>query len=249
MIENTILAKNRQGKKAVTFAMTFPSVELVEYAAIAGFDAVNLDGEHGAFNPVDVDRIVAAAHAHGMSVTARVPNIDSNQINRWLDRGVQGILGPHIETREQAQALADACLFPPDGWRSWGGGRGTEFNDEASIAAKYGDRVKFAQWANENMLVTGQIESVKGYENIDEILTVEGLAAVTWGAFDLSASLGHPGQPDHPEVLRIHAEVEEKARAAGVRLGSDYSVGMSLPGLLLSQGRAFVEAHADDAFE
>ncbi len=63
------------------------------------------------------------------------------------------------------------------------------------------------------------------------------------------ATLGHPGHPEHPEVLRIHAEVEEKARAAGVRLGSDYSVAMSLPGLLLSQGRAFVEAHAEDAFE
>ena len=70
--------------------------------------------------------IVRVANGYGMSVIARIPNIQPNTINLWLDRGIQGVTGPHIETREEAQQLADACLFPPDGWRSWGGGRGTE---------------------------------------------------------------------------------------------------------------------------
>ncbi|MDA1258933.1 MAG: hypothetical protein O3C10_13995, partial [Chloroflexi bacterium] len=97
MIENSMFAKNKQGKQALVFAMQYPVASAVELAARAGFDAIHLDGEHGAFNPVAVDDIVSTAHGYGMSVTARVPNINANEINRWLDRGLQGIMGPHIE--------------------------------------------------------------------------------------------------------------------------------------------------------
>ena len=129
MIENTILNANRTGRKALVFSMTYQDLWAVEAAAQVGFDAVALDGEHGAFSPADVDDIVRVANGYGLSVMARVQNIQPNTLNLWLDRGIQGVVGPHIESQEEAQQLADACLFPPDGWRSWGGGRGTEFND------------------------------------------------------------------------------------------------------------------------
>ncbi|MGH2459443.1 MAG: hypothetical protein ACRDIY_11310, partial [Chloroflexota bacterium] len=67
MIENTILKKNRQGLKALVFGMPFPSTELVELAARAGFDAINLDGEHGVFTPASVDLICRVANGYGMS--------------------------------------------------------------------------------------------------------------------------------------------------------------------------------------
>ena len=70
MIENSILKKNRDGKKAVTFALTFPSLHLVEMAAHVGFDAVNIDGEHGYFNEQAIDDICRVANGYGMSVTA-----------------------------------------------------------------------------------------------------------------------------------------------------------------------------------
>src|SRR5947199_6286865 len=106
MIENTILKKNRLGLKALVFALSFPSTELVELAARAGFDAVSLDGEHGVFTPATVDLICRVSNGYGMSVTARVPSIDPYMINLWLDRGIQGILGPHVETGQDAQRLA-----------------------------------------------------------------------------------------------------------------------------------------------
>ena len=133
MIENSIMRQNRAGKKAVGFGLIFPSMQLVEIAAQCGFDSINVDGEHGHFTPESVDEICRVANGYGMSVTARVPNINSDTINLFLDRGVQGIVGPHIDTVEQAQMLADACLFPPDGQRSWGGGRGTEFGDTEKL--------------------------------------------------------------------------------------------------------------------
>ena len=88
MFPNTILAKNQQGKKALSLGLAFPDTHLVEYAA------------------------------HGLSVTARVPHIRADEINRWLDRGVQGIMTPHIETADQTRALVDACYFAPLGQRS-----------------------------------------------------------------------------------------------------------------------------------
>src|SRR5437870_13684579 len=78
VIENTILKKNRRGLKALVFALPFPSTELVELAARAGFDAISLDGEHGVFTTATVDLICRVANGYGMSVTARVPNIDAN---------------------------------------------------------------------------------------------------------------------------------------------------------------------------
>ena len=246
MIENTILKKNKQGLKAVSFALPFPSTELVELAARAGFDAINLDGEHGVFTPTSVDLICRVANGYGMSVTARVASSDAYFINLYLDRGVQGILGPHIETGEQAQALADACLFPPDGWRSWGGWRGTEFNEPDYLQEKYGGQLAYMRWANENMIVSAQIESKRAFDNLDAILAVKGLTSIAGGPNDFSASLGFPGEPNHPERQRLTKESEERARKAGKRAGGDMSVTLGIQELMLGHGREFVRRHRDD---
>jgi 2-keto-3-deoxy-L-rhamnonate aldolase RhmA len=246
MIENTILRKNRQGLKAVVLSLGFPATALVELAAQAGFDAVHLDGEHGAFTPEAAELMCRAANGLGLSVTARVPNIAPSTINLWLDRGVQGVVGPHIETGAEARQLADACLFPPAGWRSWGGGRGTEFNDGAKLDATYGGKLGFARWANANMLVFAQIESRTGSDNLDAILAVSGLSGITGGPNDLAASLGHPGEPDHPERVRLTAEVEGRARAAGKRVASDLMVMLAIEELMLRSGREFVATHGKE---
>lgn len=246
MIENTILKKNRQGLKALAFAMPFPSTELVELAARAGFDAINLDGEHGVFTPASVDLICRVANGYGMSVTARVPSIDAYMINLWLDRGIQGILGPHVETGEEAQRLADACLFPPDGRRSWGGWRGTEFNEDAYLNEKFGGKLGYMRWANANMIVSAQLESKKAFDNLDAILAVKGLTALAGGPNDFAASLGHPGEPDHPERQRLTQEGDERARKAGKYAGGDMMVTLGIQELMLGAGRGFVREHSRD---
>jgi 4-hydroxy-2-oxoheptanedioate aldolase len=243
VIENTILKRNRAGLKARVFSLAFPSRELVELAGRAGFDAVHLDGEHGTFTTESVDLLVAIANGYGMSVTGRVPSIDPHHINQWLDRGIQGITGPHIESGEEAQRLADACLLPPDGRRSWGTWRGTEFNNPRLVAAA-GGMLAFSRWSNANMIVAGQIESKKGYENLDAILAVPGLGVIAGGHNDMAASLGLAGNPGHPERVRIHAEIDQRARAAGKLLAGDLSVGFGVEDLVLDAGHEFLERHA-----
>ena len=246
MIENTILRKNREGRKALVFALTFPSTELIELAARAGFDAISLDGEHGVFTPESVDLACRVANGYGMSVTARVPSIDAHVINLWLDRGIQGVLGPHVETGEDAQRLADACLFPPDGQRSWGGWRGTEFNEDVFLNEKFGGKLGYMRWANAQMIVSAQIESKRAFDNLDAILAVKGLSSIGGGPNDFAASLGHPGEPDHPERQRLSREADERARKAGKHAGGDVTATLAIQELLLGTGREFVRKHAGD---
>src|SRR6266446_1649068 len=248
MIANTILKANSAGRKALVFSLTYKDLWAVEAAAQAGFDAVALDGEHGAFATSDVDDIVRVANGYRMSVMARVPNIQPSTLNLWLDRGIQGVVGPHIETQEEAQQLADACLFPTAGWRSWGGGRGTEFNDAPGLNAKYSGKLGFAQWSNRNMIVLAQIESKQAHDNLDGILSVPGLTGITGGPHDLAASLGHPGEPEHPECQRLAADAERRAHAAGKTVSSDMAVGTGLPELILSTARKFAAEHRHDAY-
>jgi 2-keto-3-deoxy-L-rhamnonate aldolase RhmA len=242
MIENSILKRNGEGFKALVFAMTFYNQTLIEMAAHVGFQAISLDGEHGAFTPESVDEICRVANGYNMSVVARVQNKEPNTINLWLDRGIQGVVGPHVETGEEAQALADACLFPPDGWRSWGGGRGTELNDDKVLTEKYGGKLGFAKWSNANMIVSAQIESETAYKNLDDILAVKGLSGIVGGPHDFSASLGFPGQPDHPERVKRTEDAEARAKAAGKSDGRAITLGIQ--DLMMGHVRAFAEEHS-----
>ena len=246
MIENTILRANRAGRKALAFALPFPSTELIELAARAGFEAISLDGEHGVFTPSSVDLVCRVANGYGMSVTARVASTDPYFINLYLDRGIQGILGPHVESGEEAQRLADACLFPPDGWRSWGGWRGTEFNEDGYLNEKFGGKLGYMRWANDNMIVSAQIESKKAFDNLDAILAVKGLTGIAGGPNDFAASLGFPGQADHPERQRLSREADERARKAGKRAGGDMAVTLGIQEMMLGHAREFVRQHRDD---
>lgn len=246
MIENTILKANREGRKGLVFALTFPSLPLVEMAAHVGFEAINLDGEHGFFHEEAIDDICRVANGYGLTVTARVPDNAAYQINLYLDRGIQGVTGPHINTGAEAQAFADACLFPPAGKRSWGGGRGTELNDQVKLDEVYGGKLGFAEWSNANMIVVAQIESKQAWDNLDDILAVEGLTGVTGGPHDFSASLGLPGQPDHPDRIAATLDVEKRARAAGKTAGGDMSAGTGAADLMMSVAREFVAQHKSD---
>tara|TARA_B110000438_G_scaffold99372_1_gene98331 strand:- start:15631 stop:16362 length:732 start_codon:yes stop_codon:yes gene_type:complete len=239
MIENTIFKKNKEGKKANVFDLTFPSLQLVELASHAGFDAINCDGEHGNFSPESIDDICRVANGYGMSVIARVPDKSPYWINLFLDRGIQGIVGPHVETQKEAQDFADACLFPPHGKRSWGGGRGTEFNDDVKIN-EYGGKLEFAKWTNKNMLVIAQIESVPGWDNLNEILEVEGLSGITGGPNDLAASMGIPGEPNNPKREKLTNEIDNTAREKNKVVQIDIMRNLSIQSLMIDYGRKFI---------
>lgn len=127
MRTNKIFEKIRTGKRAYGCDVTFVSttlVELVELVGRSGFDFIRLDGEHGPFTPDTLENMCRVAEMVGVTTIARVPDIEDSTILRCLDRGIMGIVGPHITTAERAELLSKACRYAPLGNRSFGYARG-----------------------------------------------------------------------------------------------------------------------------
>ena len=239
--KNNILAKNRLGKRALGCGLDYPSLQVLELIGmVGGFDYVHLDGEHGSFSSEAVDAVCRAADGYGLTVTARVPNLDDSIINTYLDRGVMGIVGPHVETAEDAQALARACRFAPEGERSWGGGRGTFYNDTGILQLPDGERTEFMSQTNREMIVIAQLETVTAFENVDSIMGVEGVDCFTWGPNDLAQSMGYPGQPNHPEAVEARRKTADRIHAAGRKLLEDLMVSANATSLVLDGIRDFL---------
>ena len=131
-------------------------------------------------------------------------------------------------------------MFPGSGERSWGGGRGTEYNDDVKIKEIYQGKLNFSTWSNQNMLVIAQIESKDASENIDDILSVKGLSGITGGPNDFAASLGFPGEPDNKIRIEHTKKVEEKTRKTGKVVYDDIYNKLSIMDLMLKNARDFI---------
>ena len=190
MRENKILANMKAGKVSTGCQIAFPSTPLMELMGLAGIDFVIIDGEHGTFSWEAIDDMCRVANLAGVTPIARVPNIEPSTILRYLDRGVQGVFGPGIDSKEEAQQLVDACYYVPKGTRGLGG---------APRAANYVNLADadYISSANEQMFVVAFLEHVSALESLDEIMEVEGIHAYYVGPQDMSVSMGL-GRPAGP---------------------------------------------------
>ena len=236
MRTNSVITKMRSGEMACGCMLVFPSSSLVELIGRAGFDFVTFDGEHGPFTPEVLDDLCRFADMAGLTPMARVPNIESSTILRFLDRGVMGITGTHITDRDRAQQLAEACRYAPRGRRSYGSGRGAYFSD-------FDSGPEYIEHTNDNILVMAQLEDVESLKNIDEILAVEGIDLYASGPQDIAQSMGLPGQPNHPRVKEFEAQIGAEVHAAGKKMVDDVMVAARGTNLFLDAARAFLKAH------
>jgi 4-hydroxy-2-oxoheptanedioate aldolase len=204
MLKNAIKAAGAEKHTALGCYITQPAPALVEVAAAAGLDFVRLDTYHGTMTIETIDALIRAAYASGLTPTARVQN-HPFAILQLLQLGLMGVSVPDIEDAEMARAVVQACRYPPRGTREISRPTGT-----MGLPAD-----EYFRWADEELIVSVQIESRRGLDNVEEILAVDGLDMVQSGRSDLSLSLGVPGQPNHPIVL----EAEEKIVAAAERAG------------------------------
>ena len=232
---NNVITKMKAGQKAYGCSLTFPSTAVVELMGQAGLDHVQFDAEHGPFTPESLDDLCRVADMAGLTPMARVPNIDPSTILRFLDRGIMGILGPHITTGERARQLADACRYVPQGKRSFGSGRGAYYGEFPSGQ-------EYMEHTNSQILVMAQLEDIEVLENLDGILSVDGIDLFSSGAQDIAQSMGLPGQPNHPRVKEFEAEVAAKVHAAGKKMTSDVIAAIGAARLFLDGARAFLSA-------
>ena len=236
MRTNKLKQNLKAGRVTSLCQLYFPSTTMVELIGKAGFDCVLLDGEHGTIGPESLDDLCRTAELVGITPIARVPNIEASTIQSYLDRGVLGILGPGIDTAEDARQLVDACLYPPVGRRGVGGApRGADFRDVSAESD--------IERTNAETLVVAFLEHVEAMSNLDEIVAVEGIDSYYVGPADTALSLGVPGELDHPEVKGFEDRVREAAQAAGKPYFDDVTVGAQATHLFLDGARSFLEAN------
>lgn len=189
--------------------LTIGSTEVAELLAGAGFDWIFLDAEHGALDPRDVLHLLQAIGGRTPTLV-RVPALDEAWIKRALDAGADGIIVPQVGSAEEAERVVRFAQYPPRGRRGLGTAR----------ANRYGLGVaEYLGTVSGRVTVVVQAETSEAVQNIQAIARVPGLDAVFVGPYDLSASLGYPGEVDHPEVRAAIARVSGVCREAGVRTG------------------------------
>lgn len=208
----TIKEKLKKGEFVVGPFMKSRDPAMVEIAGLAGFDFAILDMEHSALSIESVEDLIRMAEIRGIDSIVRVPEISESAISGPLDAGASGVLVPHVDTKEQAEEVVFLSKFSPLGERGM---------DVYARAADYSHLPKeiYLKQANRKTLLIVQIEGKKGVENLDDILLVKDIDTIFIGPYDLSQSLGVPGEIDHPKVTEKIKEIVGKVRKAGLSLG------------------------------
>ena len=184
-----------------------PDTTSAEICAGAGFDWLLIDAEHA---PFDVPRVMAhlqAMEPYNCPAIVRPPVGDRALIKQLLDVGAQTLLIPMVEAAEQAEELVRSVSYPPEGVR----GLGTSL----ARAARWSRIPGYLQKARDEICLLVQVETANAMQNLDEILRVDGIDGVFIGPSDLSASMGHIGNPAHPEVVDAIENGLARIKAAG----------------------------------
>ena len=178
-----------------TWITTLRVPQITQMLATAGFDFMYIDMEHSSFSIETVGDLCYAALAAGLVPIVRPPAKDPHLLSRPLDGGAMGLLIPHVDTREEAEAVVKAIRFPPLGER----GMNLQGVHTGFDRAK-GD--EYVKTTHAETLLLVQIESDRGISNLDGILSTDGVDGAVIGRADLSTDLGLPGQINHSEVVR-----------------------------------------------
>lgn len=213
MFEN----KLNDGKLCLGMVIWLTDPTVSEIAADAGMDFTWIDAEHAALNIETIQEHVRAARGTSLAPIVRVPGNDPVIIKPILDIAPAGVIIPMVNTRDEAERAVAACRYPPQGVRGCGVRRGARYGadpfDEYLLKSKT------------DPMVIIQIENVEAVENLDEILKVEGIDSICVGPCDLAASMGKLGRFNDDELEKTIDLICEKAKAAGMTIGSIAGLG------------------------
>ena len=186
--------------------------DLIEIMGIAGCDFCVIDTEHGPMNPESIQHMVRAAELSGMTPIVRVPRAEPVEILKVLDIGAQGIHVPQINSKETAMVVARASRYYPEGERGVAVPRALSYGlmPLSGVMAE----------ANREILVIAHCENAKGLDLLEEIAAVDGIDLIFVGPYDLSQSLGVPGEIFHPSMVeavsRALKAITDAKKPAGI---------------------------------
>lgn len=186
---------------------------VAEIVATSGYDFVVIDMEHSPTDFGGLRPMLMAVEPHCAAVV-RVKANTPAAIAAALDLGAAAIIVPHINSGTEAALAVDAAKYRPLGNRGIGPYRASGYMRDAD---------RFFVEANDKQMVWLQLEHREALENLNEIVRVDGVDAFFIGLADLSQSLGHLGNPQHPEVAEATQAIVETLQRAGRPVGSAFS--------------------------
>jgi 4-hydroxy-2-oxoheptanedioate aldolase len=207
---NPLKAALTAGRQQIGLWCTIHDGMIAEMLAGCGFDWLLFDCEHTAMDPGTVLPLVQAVAPCPSHAVVRPSANDPAEIKKLLDGGVQSLVVPYVQTAAEARLAAAAVDYAPGGFRGMAG---------LNRASRFGAVADYATRARDEICLILQVESVEALGNLDAILAVEGVDAVFVGPADLAASMGHPGNPSHPDVVSASLDAIRRIRAAGKPAG------------------------------
>lgn len=210
-MKNTTL-KQKLAKKEITVGswVTIGHQSIIDILAEAGFDWLTIDMEHTVIDYNELQILIGFIQAHNIAALVRVSKNEEVVIKRAFDAGADGIIVPMTSSGDDARRAVEFSKYPPAGKRGVGLNR----------AQRYGFGFEeYKKWLHESQVVIAQVEHIEGVNNIDDIIATEGIDGVFIGPYDLSASMGMPGNYNHPEVVEALKKLESACLKSKISMG------------------------------
>ena len=212
--------KEKLNKRELTIGswITIGNTVVAEIMARAGYDWLVVDMEHSAITLDIAQDLIRVIELSNVVPFVRVGENDPNLIKKVMDAGAHGVIVPMVNSRADAEKAVASVQYPPKGFRGVGLAR----------AQKYGaDFEGYKKWNERESIVIVQVEHINAVEDLEAILSVQGVDGFIIGPYDLSGSLGVPGQFDNPEVVsaldRVKAVAKEMNALSGFHVISPKS--------------------------
>ncbi|NQV01741.1 MAG: 2,4-dihydroxyhept-2-ene-1,7-dioic acid aldolase [Bacteroidia bacterium] len=190
--------------------ITLSDPSVAEIMAQAGFDWLTVDMEHSSITLHEAQQLIRVIELCGVTPLVRVEENNHNYIKRVMDAGAHGVIVPMVNTERGAKKAVDAVKYPPLGKRGFG----------LTRAQRYGLGLEeYRKWNHEESIVIVQIEHFRAVENMESIMAVDGVDGFMIGPYDLSGSLGCPGDFDNPAFRETINEICRKSKSSGYLMG------------------------------
>ena len=236
MMDNPLAQKLRDGQLCLNGWLMIADPFVAEVMGRTGWDSLTIDLQHGLHDYRSAVACLQAMHGQAVATLARVPWNEAGIIGKVLDAGAWGIICPMINSAADAETLVAACLYAPDGARSYGPIR----------AGLYGGAVKYQLSANRNILILPQIETIAAVDNIDAILSVAGISGAYVGPGDLGLTMGLPPTLDRDEleILAVYRRILDAADRHG-KIAGIHNATPAYAARMAQMGFRFVTAATD----
>lgn len=210
MKNTTLKQKLKNNELSVGSWITIGHPSIIEILSTANFDWLTIDIEHNSINKGMVQQLIATTQAYDIAALVRVSKNEEVVIKHAMDAGADGVIIPMVNNREDAEKAVAYVKYPPEGKRGVG----------LSRAQQYGvGFTEYKSWLKESAVVIAQIEHYEGVDNIEEIINTPGIDGVIVGPYDLSGSMGYPGEFQRQDVKAKLEKLKEVCLKANFPMG------------------------------